>query len=83
MKMNEGHDPASGWVQCPPPNVAAEITEPGHLTVALAIPAERGDAMLKTAPLLPQWSGSVLPCSRPLNRLAITKMTIPFGRPAV
>ena len=48
MQMNEVHRPASGWVQRPPPNVAAEITEPGHPTAALAIPLKEDTSMLKT-----------------------------------
>jgi hypothetical protein len=48
MKMNEVNGPASGWVQRPPPSVAAEIIEPGHPTAALGIPDQRGHAMLKT-----------------------------------
>jgi hypothetical protein len=48
MKMNKVHGPASGWVQRPPPNVAAEIIVPGHPTAAFGIPDQRGHAMLKT-----------------------------------
>jgi hypothetical protein len=52
MQMNEVHRPASGWVQRPPPNVAAEITERGHPTVALAIPLKEDTSMLKTVSVL-------------------------------
>jgi hypothetical protein len=49
MLMNEARRPASGWVQRPPPNVAAEVAEPGHPTFALAIAFEKEDiSMLKT-----------------------------------
>jgi hypothetical protein len=41
--MNEGRQPASGWVQRPARKVVAMIDEPGHSTGHLSIPFERGD----------------------------------------